>query len=293
MSDHKNPYPGEHNTGHFWDDEHDLRELDNRPPRWYMMALYISLAIIIGYVIYYPSIPWFNDYTKGVAGWSQISEYKEDLKKLEDYRKNKFHVEEGKIKDLALTEILKDNELTTYAVKTVKTTFGDNCAACHGGSGQGSNDFPILLDDDWLYGGKINAIYTSIKNGRKGNMPAHKMSEADLNTLTNLIYNTNTKQKVDPTAKATYFKKGCVGCHLPTMTGLAPLGAANLADSIWRFGADDEAGLKASIKHTITHGVNQKGEQSREAIMPVFGKKLDDTTIKKLAIFVHQLGGGK
>ncbi|MEW8587130.1 MAG: cbb3-type cytochrome c oxidase N-terminal domain-containing protein, partial [Candidatus Thiodiazotropha sp.] len=27
-----NPYPGENNTGHVWDD--NLRELTNPPPRW-------------------------------------------------------------------------------------------------------------------------------------------------------------------------------------------------------------------------------------------------------------------
>lgn len=293
MSAHKNPYPGEHNTGHFWDDEQDLRELDNRPPRWYMLALYISLATIVGYVIYYPSIPWFNDYTKGVAGWSQIKEYKEDLKILENYRQNKFHKQETRIAKLPLSEILKDQELTTYALKTARTTFGDSCSACHGSAGQGNNNFPILLDDDWLYGGKIEAIYQSIANGRKGNMPAHTMSDSDLDGLANLVYNSNVKAPIDAKDKQLYLTKGCIACHLPAMTGLQALGSANLADSIWRFGADDKAGLIAGIKHTISHGVNQKGEQSREAIMPNFKEKLTDQQVKKLAIFVHQLGGGQ
>ena len=57
MSEH-NPFPDEGNTGHIWDD--NLRELDNPPPNWWMMAWYASIAFIIGYVVIYPAIPLFD-----------------------------------------------------------------------------------------------------------------------------------------------------------------------------------------------------------------------------------------
>ena len=37
-----NPFPGENNTGHIWDD--NIRELSNPPPKWWMISLWASLA---------------------------------------------------------------------------------------------------------------------------------------------------------------------------------------------------------------------------------------------------------
>jgi cytochrome c oxidase cbb3-type subunit 3 len=73
---------------------------------------------------------------------------------------------------------------------------------------------------------------------------------------------------------------------------LATVGAANLTDGIWRF----EPGGFESAKHTILYGVNQAGvEGTRDAVMPAFGQtgKLGDQEIKKLVVYVHQLGGGQ
>jgi cytochrome c oxidase cbb3-type subunit 3 len=70
------------------------------------------------------------------------------------------------------------------------------------------------------------------------------------------------------------------------------LGAANLTDSIYRFAAAD---LRESVKHTIAHGVNFPADpETRNAVMPKFGGgKLSDAEIKKLAVYVHKLGGGQ
>jgi len=70
------------------------------------------------------------------------------------------------------------------------------------------------------------------------------------------------------------------------------MGSANLTDGIYRFTASDQL---ASIKHTIKYGVNDPSNtDTRNAVMPVFGGgKLSDTEIKKLAVYVHKLGGGQ
>jgi cytochrome c oxidase cbb3-type subunit 3 len=71
------------------------------------------------------------------------------------------------------------------------------------------------------------------------------------------------------------------------------MGSANLADSIYRFKAIDQ---KASILRTILHGVNQKSDpKTQDAEMPAFGKSpiISANQIKKLTIYVHELGGGK
>ena len=296
MSEHKNPYPGENNTGHYWDDENDIRELNNRPPRWYMQAMFVGIFAVVLYSIYYPSIPWFGDNYKGTSGWTQISEMNEGVAELESYREMKYAPIEKQISESTLEEILLDNELTTYSIKTAKTLFGDNCAACHGEAGQGNDGFPVLADDDWLYGGTVKQISASITNGRKGNMPARMMgiSDADADKLATYLIEAGKGEKGNPVAadKMLYMTKGCIGCHSPTMKGNVYMGSANLADGIYRFKAPDQ---KASVVRTILHGVNQAHDPlTQDAVMPAFGKSalVDKTQLKKLAIYVHQLGGG-
>jgi len=296
MGEHKNPYPGENNTGHFWDDDNDVRELNNRPPRWYMWALYIGIIAVPIYSFYYPTVPWFGDSTKGSAGWTQIVEMQESVAQLEQYRETKFADTEKAIADSSLEDIVRDDELKNYAIKTAKVLFGDNCSACHGAGGQGNDGFPVLADDDWLYGGTLAQISTSITNGRKGNMPARMMgiSDEDANKLADFLIETGKGDAGTPDAssKPLYMTKGCIGCHGPTMKGNVFMGSANLSDGIYRFKADDQ---KASVVRTILHGVNQgHNPLTQDAVMPAFGSSavIDKNQIKKLTIYVHQLGGG-
>lgn len=294
MAQHKNPYPGENNTGHFWDDENDIRELNNRPPRWYMWAIYISIIAVPIYVMYYPSIPWFGESSKGVAGWTQIVEMEEGVQELEAYRKDKFAEQEKRIAESSLEEIVLDEDLRDYAVATAKTSFSDNCAACHGAGGQGNDGFPVLADDDWLYGGTLAQINATIVNGKVGSMPARGMlgnlTDPEIEKLTDYVMGLS-EGKSDPAGQALYMKGMCMACHGPTGKPSAPT-AANLTDKIWRFKEDDQ---RASVLRTIKHGVNKAGDpQTRKAIMPAFGdsKVIDATQLKKLVVYVHQLGGG-
>lgn len=54
-----------------------------------------------------------------------------------------------------------------------EATFGQYCASCHGADGRGNEMLgaPNLANDEWLYGGDLNAIKTTIVRGRNGEMP--------------------------------------------------------------------------------------------------------------------------
>lgn len=57
------------------------------------------------------------------------------------------------------------------AVSTGKKLYAQyNCVGCHfnGGGGIG----PALMDDQWIYGGRLDQIYSSIYHGRPNGMPA-------------------------------------------------------------------------------------------------------------------------
>ena len=281
MSDDKNPFPGENNTGHIWDE--NIRELDNPPPRWWMIAFYLSLAWVFGYIFLYPSLPIGHESTKGYWGWTQIQELKEAEAEVLKIRQPY----EDKIAKLTAKEILADESLTAYVEASVKVLFGDNCAACHGNGGQGNPNFPVLVDDDWLYGGTIEKIEETIAGGRKGNMPAHAtiLNTSEVNSLAESIVAGKVLEN------PLYASKSCIGCHTATATGMQLLGSANLVDKIYRFKANDQL---ASVKYTILHGINQPNDkESREAIMPTFKDRLTTDQIKKLAVYVHRLGGGQ
>ena len=281
MSD-DNKFPGENNTGHVWDD--NLRELLNDPPAWWRIGFHASWIFVIIYCILYPAWPLLTTSTKGVLGWTSLGEYREDLKAIEEVR----GPYEKKLKGMSAAAILADEELSNYVVRSAKVLFGDNCSACHGSGGQGILSYPVLADDDWLYGGAVTDIETSITIGRKGMMPAQAamVSNAEADKLASAILAGNV------TSEPLFMEKGCAGCHGPDAKGIAPLGSANLVDAIWRFPAEDQL---YSIKHTIMHGVNDPSDgKTRNAEMPVFGgTKLSEADIKKLAVYVHKLGGGQ
>jgi cytochrome c oxidase cbb3-type subunit 3 len=298
-----NPFPGENNTGHFWDD--NLRELNNPPPRWWMIAFWASLAWWIIYTILYPSwpMPWQTEngegYTKGLLGWTSIQEYKQGLEQVAEVRAEY----EEQIAKMTAEEILADPGLTQYTLASAKVLFGDYCAACHGSGGQGNPGYPVLADDDWLYGGSLAKIKESITIGRKGAMTAHKdiLTDEEVDQLANFVVAMSEGEKGSDEDWALYNAKGCNACHGPAGNGvlaelpngeIISVGAANLTDAIWRF----EPGGYESARHTIRYGVNQPGvEKTRDAVMPAFAEvgqlegKLAPDQIKKLAVYVNQL----
>jgi len=282
MSDEENKYPGENNTGHFWDD--DLRELDNEPPAWWTIGFHASWIFVIIYTLLYPSWPMIDTHFKGLLGWTSIGEYHEDMESIKSVRAP-F---ESKIKDMSAADILADEKLSKYVIASGKVLFGDNCAACHGTGGQGNVGFPVLADDDWLFGGTITDIETSITNGRQAMMPGHA-AMLDDTKIDALAASINDGKVLENPA---YMETGCVGCHGPDGKGFSFMGSTNLVDEIYRFTAADQL---ASIKHTIKFGVNDaSNSESRNAVMPAFGGgKLSDIEIKKLAVYVHKLGGGQ
>ncbi len=76
--------------------------------------------------------------------------------------------------------------------KAGSVIFADNCAACHGESGQGMKEFgaPNLTDFIWLYGNDPEAIKETVTNARFGVMPAwgQRLSQADINAVAAYVH---------------------------------------------------------------------------------------------------------
>ncbi len=142
------------------DNHHDgIVELDNKPPHWFMLFFYATIAIGVIYFIHY---------TMG-SGESIMTEYQRD------HRANEIAVfEEAKraanreLTEEDLQKIASDNK----AIELGKVQYQAKCAACHGGVGEGSIG-PNLTDKYWIHGGKLTQVLGVIRKGvlEKG-MPA-------------------------------------------------------------------------------------------------------------------------
>lgn len=81
-------------------------------------------------------------------------------------------------------------------------------------------------------------------------------------------------------AGATVYADNCASCHGEAGKGMRDLGAPNLTDAVWLYG-NTVADIATQIS-APKHGV-----------MPAWGERLGDVTVKQLAVFVHSLGGGE
>ena len=313
MSDNHNSAGEVPTTGHVWDD--DLADFTNQPPRWWMLGLTASAIWVVVYWLMYPGIPiaiagmhFKGIGLPGTGQWTAIKELAEDQKALDEVR-GKY---ENKLKNMTPAAILADAELSEYVARSGKVLFADNCAACHGQNGVGTVQkgtkfaqreqglmAPILLDDDWLYGGTIDTIHETITGGRQGMMVAHKdsLSAQQIDDVAKYVRAMSDvgkdKADTDPAVaagKKVFMESDCTACHGADARGMAAMGSANLTDKIWRFDGSPEG-----IKQTITYGVNSGDPSARIAIMPNFtaAGKLSPTEIKKLAVYVFKFGGGK
>ena len=76
------------------------------------------------------------------------------------------------------------------------------------------------------------------------------------------------------------FEIECSACHGIDGEGVPELGGPRLNDAIWLYG-----GSHAEIVAQINN--------PQQGVMPAWGDRLGETTVKQLAVYVHQLGGGQ
>jgi cytochrome c oxidase cbb3-type subunit III len=282
------PLTGTATTGHDWDGIHEL----NTPlPRWWLWTFYATIIWAVGYWVVYPAWPLLTSATEGTFGWHTRSAVVADMDALKVQRGPMME----KLTNASLADIAKDPQLSDFARALGKPAFADNCAPCHGAGGGGTKSYPNLVDDDWLWGGKLADIENTIRHGARsgdkddheGNMPAFgregMLKANEISAVADFVRSLSglpTEKDADLALGKTVFAANCVTCHGPEGKGNRELGAPNLTDKIWLYGSD-----KATIVQGIVNG--------RGATMPAWGGRLNDATIKSLAIYVYSLGGGE
>jgi len=246
----------------------------------------------VGYWIVYPSWPLVSSYTKGAFRWQSRDAVVSDLDALKAQRGPMVE----KLRSASLQEIASDPTLLDFARAQARPAFAENCAPCHGAGGGGGRGYPNLNDDEWIWGGNLDEIAQTIRHGvRSGDADARQgaampafgrdgiLKRADVENVGDFVRSlagVAPDLKADLTAGKKIFSDNCAVCHGETGKGKRELGAPNLSDAIWLYGAD-----KPSIVEAIWNG--------RSGVMPAWAGRLDDVTIKALAVYVHSLGGGE
>ncbi len=127
-----------------------IRELDNNLPPWWKYGFYLTIVFAVVYLFHYHV---------SRTGKLQIQEYEDQLTEAklqaEEYKKKSANL----VDENNATLLLDEGSLVAG-----KAIFMDNCAACHGRSGEGGVG-PNLTDDYWLHQGGIKDIFKTVKYG--------------------------------------------------------------------------------------------------------------------------------
>ena len=281
-------HTGIETTGHEWD---GIKELNQPLPRWWLWTFYATIIFSIGYVVYYPAIPLVESSTLGISGQTNRLQLKRDMEAAEESRRDIS----ARLADADLESIRKTDELYRFATAGGKSLYKVYCSQCHGSGAQGASGYPNLNDDDWIWGGDLEAIYATIKHGvrndedddaRDSLMPAFGADELleneEIAQVTEYVLKISEQEHDSAQANAGMetFLENCAACHGENGAGDRELGAPNLTDSISLYGNTRET-INAQIQNP-NHGV-----------MPAWQTRLADRQIKQLAIYVHGLGGGE
>jgi len=279
---------GVETTGHEWD---GIQELNNPLPAWWRLIFWGTVIWSIGYWIVYPAWPLLSDYTRGWLGYSSRADVAAEIATAREAQAEQT----AKLQTASLESIRTDPALLEFALAGGRSAFNVHCTQCHGSGAQGFRGFPNLNDDEWLWGGTLKDISYTITHGvrneiddqaRSSAMPAfltdNILTKNQISDVASYVLSLSGKTDDEAAAKrgAGIFKENCVACHSEGGKGNPEFGAPALNNAIWLYGGD---------KDTIIETVSR----SRRGVMPAWGRILEPVTVKKLAIYVHSLGGGK
>ena len=270
-------------TGHEWS---GIKELNTPVPRPVYFFLTLAFLFSVGYWVLMPAWPLGTTYTKGLLHIDQRNLVAASLKEAALDR----DTWSKKIADGSYSVILASPALMADVRETGHTLFGNNCAACHGIDAKGGPGFPNLTTSSWLWGGKPEDIFTTIrvginsahKDSRSSQMPAfgrdQMLKRDEVFKVASYVYSLSNAASKEVDAKnveagKAVFAANCVACHGEDAKGNPELGAPNLTDKFWIYGGDLD-----TIDTTIWGG--------RQGHMPTWETRLSDLDRKILTLYL-------
>lgn len=264
-------------------------EINNPLPKWWTYLFYACIVWGLAYLALYPGLGNYE----GLLGWKSSNQGVLTLEesraavekaraegKIVQYDREIAHAKEQydpifeEYASRPVPELINDPE----AMKVGQRLFLQNCAQCHGSDARGQLGFPNLTDNDWLYGGTPAKIKETLLNGRSGQMPAWaSFGEQGVKEVVAYTLSLSGRD-VDAGLKAAGEARFavCAGCHGTDGTGNQMLGAPNLTDNIWLYGASEP-----SLIETVTNG--------RNGVMPAFKDRLGENKVHVVAAYIYSL----
>jgi cytochrome c oxidase cbb3-type subunit 3 len=280
--------------GHEYD---GIREINNPLPKWWTYLFVSTFVFAAVYLTLYPGLGNF----KGVLGWQssdqRVRSLDESKASIAAAQENKTLVQYAKELDDADTyfgeafkrlaykdggsdlrpipEIAADSD----ALKVGQRLFLQNCSQCHGSDARGQKGFPNLTDNAWLYGGEPDAIVTTIRHGRIGQMPAWKDALGEQGVQEVVSYALSLSGRSVNAREAEAGKARfvvCAACHGTDGKGNPAVGAPDLTDQDWLFGDS-----RAAVTETVSNG--------RSGVMPAWIDILGEDKVQLVAAYVWSL----
>ncbi|EOB2574218.1 cytochrome-c oxidase, cbb3-type subunit III [Vibrio fluvialis] len=280
--------------GHEYD---GIREINNPLPKWWTYLFVSTFVFAAVYLTLYPGLGNF----KGVLGWQssdqRVRSLEESKASIAAAQENKTLVQYAKELDDADTyfgeafkrlaykdggsdlrpipEIAADSD----ALKVGQRLFLQNCSQCHGSDARGQKGFPNLTDNAWLYGGEPDAIVTTIRHGRVGQMPAWKDALGEQGVQEVVSYALSLSGRSVNAREAEAGKARfvvCAACHGTDGKGNPAVGAPDLTDQDWLFGDS-----RAAVTETVSNG--------RSGVMPAWIDILGEDKVQLVAAYVWSL----
>jgi cytochrome c oxidase cbb3-type subunit 3 len=253
-------------TGHTWDE--DLGEYNNPLPRWWMWLFWITIVFSFVYLALYPGLGSYA----GLWKWTQVGQ----LEQENAHANAQFGPIYEKFAGQEVAQLAKNPDALAIGQKL----FLNNCAQCHASDGAGSRGFPNLTDNDWLYGGDPATIKATITNGRNGVMPpfAPALGEQGTKDVAHYVMSLSgmAADSIRVARGKPLFAQTCAACHGADGKGNQQLGAPNLTDKTWLYGAGE-----TTIIEGVTRGRNNK--------MPAHKDLLTPAKIHLLTAYVYSL----
>ncbi|UAA37108.1 cytochrome-c oxidase, cbb3-type subunit III [Paraneptunicella aestuarii] len=264
-------------------------EINNQLPRWWTIMFYATSVWALVYLALYPGLGNFE----GLLGWKSSNQgvlsMAESKAAVEEASKNGKLVQYDREMRMAeerfdpifkayaakpTTDLINDPE----AMKVGQRLFLQNCSQCHGSDARGQRGFPNLTDNDWLYGGTPDKIKETILHGRHGNMPSWasfgEQGVKEVVAYALSLSGRSVDEDLQEKGKARFAV--CAGCHGMDAKGNQALGAPNLTDNIWLYGASEKA-----VTESVTNG--------RAGVMPAFKDRLGEDKVHVLASYIYSL----
>jgi cytochrome c oxidase cbb3-type subunit 3 len=270
-------------TGHEWN---GIKELNTPVPRPVYFFLALAFLFSLGYWVLMPAWPLGVTYTKGLLGSNQREVLTASLKAAAAER----DAWTSKIQSGSYAAIQSDPQLMTIVRQTGHALFGNNCAACHGIDAKGGPGFPNLTTSSYLWGGKPEDIFNTIRVGINSAHPDTHVSQMpafghdgmlrrpDISKVVAFVYSLSHPDAKELDAKTVeagkaIFAANCVACHGDDGKGNPELGAPDLTDRFWIYGGNLE-----NIDTTVWGG--------RQGHMPTWESRLSALDRKILTLYL-------